>query len=96
MTAPDGIEDIGLLRRGRYDLVLCSTEMPYMTGIDVARAVKGFSAEGERNPPFILITGSRQQVCQEETEGNEIDVVMAKPLRLDHLLETIKTLSCAE
>ncbi|HCN19725.1 MAG: hypothetical protein A3C38_00775 [Planctomycetes bacterium RIFCSPHIGHO2_02_FULL_50_42] len=94
-TAPDGIEGIGLLRRGRYDLVLCSTEMPYMSGIDVARAVKEFSADGRRKPPIILMTSRKRQVLQEEIRDNGIDMVMPKPLKLDYLLETIKTLSGA-
>lgn len=94
-TAPDGIEGIGLLRRGCYDLVLCSTEMPYMSGAEVARAVKEFSAGEGRKPPVILMTGRKRQVRQEEIEDNGIDVVMSKPIKLDYLLETVKTLSSA-
>lgn len=94
-TAPDGIEGMGLLRRGRYDLVLCSTEMPYMTGIEVARAIKEFSSEREQETRIILITGGNRPIHQEEMEDNGIDVVMAKPLKLDQLLKTVRTLSCS-
>lgn len=93
-TAPDGIEGVGLLRRGRYDLVLCSAEMPYMSGFEVARAVKEFSLEKGRKTPIILITSRNRQLHKEEVEDNEIEAVMTKPLRLDQLLENIKSLAC--
>ncbi|MFQ5861734.1 MAG: response regulator [Candidatus Brocadiales bacterium] len=94
-TAPDGIEGMGLLRRGGYDLILCSAEMPYMTGIEVAGAVKEFSSRKGQKTPVVLITGRNRQIHQEEMEDNGIDVVMAKPLKLDQLLENIKALSCS-
>ncbi len=92
-TAPDGIEGMGLLRRGNYDLVLCSSEMPYMTGVEVARAIKEFSSEREQKTPVILVTSRNRRIGRDEIEDNGVDVVMAKPLKLDQLLETIKTLS---
>lgn len=92
-TAPDGIEGVGLLRRGSYDLVLCSSEMPYMSGVDVAKTIKELSLEWEQKPPIVLITSKNRQIHREEMEDSKIDVVMAKPLKLDQLLETIKSLS---
>ncbi|MFQ5956730.1 MAG: response regulator [Candidatus Brocadiales bacterium] len=94
-TAPDGIEGMGLLRKGCYDLVLCSSEMPYMTGVEVARAVKEFFSEKKQKTPIVLITGSSRQIRRAEKEDNGIDVVMTKPLKLEQLLETVKTLSCS-
>ncbi|HHT9119781.1 MAG TPA: response regulator [Candidatus Hypogeohydataceae bacterium YC41] len=91
-AAPDGIEGLSLFRKGSYDLVLCALEMPYLSGVDVARAISSFCLEKGRKVPFIMIASRSREITQEEMKKTGIDTVFFKPLRLDRLSESISGL----
>ncbi|MDI6760241.1 MAG: response regulator [Candidatus Brocadiaceae bacterium] len=94
-AAPDGIEGLSLFKQGSYDLVLCALEMPYLSGVEVARAIKTFCIGKGRKVPFIMVASRTHEVTQEEMRKTGIDTVFFKPLRLDHLSESIKGLISA-
>jgi CheY-like chemotaxis protein len=91
-AAPDGIEGLNLFKKGSYDLVLCAFEMPYLSGIEVARAIRSFCMERGRKVPFIMIASRSREIKKEEMRDTGIDTVFFKPLRLDHLSESISGL----
>ncbi len=91
-AAPDGIEGLSLFRKGSYDLVLCALEMPYLSGLEVARAIRACCLEKGRKVPFIMVASKVHEVTQEEMKDTGIDTVFFKPLRLDHLSESISGL----
>lgn len=91
-AAPDGIEGLSLFRKGSYDLVLCALEMPYLSGVEVARAIRTFCLEKGQKVPFIMVASRTHEVTQEEMRKTGIDTVFFKPLRLDRLSETISGL----
>ncbi|MFN3467823.1 MAG: response regulator [Candidatus Brocadiales bacterium] len=91
-AAPDGIEGLSLFRKGSYDLVLCALEMPYLSGVEVARAIKTFCQEKGQKVPFVMVASRAHEVTQEEMGKTGVDTVFFKPLRLDQLSETISGL----
>ncbi len=91
-AAPDGIEGLSLFKKGSYDLVLCALEMPYLSGMEVAKTIKTFSLERGRSVPIIMVASRAREVTQEEIKKTGVDTVFFKPLRLDRLSESIKEL----
>jgi two-component system OmpR family response regulator len=89
-TAPDGVEGLDIFRKGYYDLVLCALEMPGMSGLEVAKALRGSSAGRGGKIPIILLVGRNSQVLPADLESNGIDMVVCKPLKLDQLSGLIK------
>lgn len=89
-TAPDGVEGLGLFEKGYYDLVLCALEMSSMSGLEVAKALRGSSADRGGKTPIILLVGRNSQVLPADLESNGINMVVCKPLKLDELSGLIK------
>lgn len=98
-TAPDGIEGLSLFRKGSYDLVLCALEMPYISGMEVAKAIRAFCVERGRKVPVIMVASKTHESAlggQEAMKNTGIDTVFFKPLRLDRLSESISGLISAK
>jgi CheY-like chemotaxis protein len=91
-AAPDGIEGLSLFKKGSYDLVLCALEMPYLSGVEVARAIRSFCLEKGRRVPFVMVASNVHEITKEEMRKTGIDTVFFKPLRLDRLSESISGL----
>ena len=58
MTAPSGVEALGLLLQHEVDLVLLDVQMPGMDGFEVARLMKG--SQRTRLTPIIFLTANEQ------------------------------------
>jgi DNA-binding response OmpR family regulator len=98
-TAPDGIEGLSLFRKGSYDLVLCALEMPYISGMEVARAIRAVSLEKGHKVPIIMVASRTNESAlggQKTMEDTGIDTVFFKPLKLDRLSESISGLVSAK
>jgi len=76
-----GRDAIARFSADRFDLVLTDLAMPGMTGWEVARAVKD-AAPATR---VILVTGFGVEVSPEDLRANGVDLVLAKPLRLEDI-----------
>ncbi len=87
--ADGGATAIDHLAGRALDVVLTDLGMPGVTGWDVARAAKA------RNPglPVILMTGWGEQAVAQAEERALVDRVLAKPFRLEALLQVIKELT---
>jgi len=87
--ADGGATGIAKLAGGQVDVVLTDLGMPGVTGWDVARAVKA------RNPglPVVLLTGWGDQAAAQVDEQGLVDRVLAKPFRLEELVQVIKELT---
>ena len=51
--AIDGKEGLSLLKKEKFDLILCDIKMPKMDGIEVLQEAKKIKF----SPPFIMLTG---------------------------------------
>jgi DNA-binding response OmpR family regulator len=70
----------------RPDLILLDLSMPDMTGWDVAARLRDDVCA---RAPIVIISANARELEAAPREGQHHDDVMAKPLRLDLLLETI-------
>ena len=87
VVAADGRE--GLRRFGEYefDMVLTDLGMPEMDGWAVAHAIKSQRPE----VPVGLITGWGGELDETDLRARGIDVLVAKPVRLNEVLEAVNT-----
>jgi signal transduction histidine kinase/CheY-like chemotaxis protein len=80
-VARSGREAIERFEAERHDLVFTDLGMPGMSGWDVARAIKSM----EPGTPVVLLTGWGKTISPDEMEGSQIDMVLSKPVNMDHL-----------
>jgi two-component system, NtrC family, nitrogen regulation response regulator NtrX len=84
--ASDGMQGLDLLKKNKYDVVLCDIKMPKMDGIEVLDKIQ------ETNPdtPVVMISGHGTiETAVEAIKKGAFDYI-AKPLDLNRLLVTIR------
>ena len=80
-VARSGREAVEQFEAERHDLVFTDLGMPGMSGWDVARSIKGIAPL----TPVVLLTGWGKTITDDEMEGAQIDMVLSKPVNMDHL-----------
>ncbi|MGA2281508.1 MAG: response regulator [Verrucomicrobiota bacterium] len=81
-------EALGMFKAGRYDLVFTDFTMPGMNGHQLAAAIKA----GAPGQPVVMITAHAGTLLQ----SPDVDFVVSKPFRLEHLREAIAKVMPAE
>lgn len=85
-TAPNGIEGLELLKKGKYDIILCDIKMPKMDGIEVLENIFKIT----NDTPVIMISGhGNVDTAVESIKKGAFDFI-EKPLDLNRLLITIR------
>jgi CheY-like chemotaxis protein len=93
MGASGGVECLDMAAQWRPDLFLLDLAMPDMTGWDLAARLREDS--GAR-APIVIVSANARELEAAPREGQHHDDVMAKPVRLDLLLDTIGRLLALE
>jgi two-component system nitrogen regulation response regulator NtrX len=84
--AADGSEGIELVKKEKYDIILCDIKMPKMDGIEVLDKIMQLSAD----TPIVMISGHGNiETAVEAVKKGAFDFI-AKPLDLNRLLVTIR------
>lgn len=84
--AADGSEGIELVKKEKYDIILCDIKMPKMDGIEVLDKIMQLSAD----TPVVMISGHGNiETAVEAVKKGAFDFI-AKPLDLNRLLVTIR------
>ncbi len=99
-TAASGEAGIKVFKSEPVDLVICDLGMPCMTGWEVSKQIKEICKNrGSLKTPFILLTGWGDQIREtEKMSESGVNRILAKPVDLPQLLETIRSLvqQCGE
>jgi len=88
VEAADGEETVRLAESTRPDLILMDGSLPYLSGLDATRLIRG-SAHG-RHVPIIFISGHAGAVFVRLAHEAGCDEYLVKPVDLDkleHVLE---------
>ncbi len=89
VMAVDGEQGIRILNEELVDLVITDINMPYTKGLELVRHV---NTDMKKKIPVIIVTG----ITLEETREHAIELgasgFLTKPLDLDVLVDTVKSL----
>lgn len=88
-SAPDGPTSIELVSQCDLDLALLDISMPGMSGWDVAKRLR--ASRGDRTR-IVMLSANANDTLPDQDEARLYDVYMMKPLIIQQLLDTMKTL----
>ena len=89
-TAADGVTALAEAVERRPDLIVMDLELPRMSGLDVAKALR--QREDTRHIPLIVATGYSHAQTLAESQDVIVDAVIVKPCDPDKLVSEIKRL----
>lgn len=84
--AVDGLEGVNMIKKTKYDLVLCDIKMPKMDGLEVLSACQTLQPE----LPVIMISGHGDLETAVETMRMGAFDYISKPPDLNRLLNTVR------
>lgn len=87
--AENGKQGLEVLRSARFDLAIIDWNMPVMTGVAMLEEIRNDALL--RDIPVIMITAEAERDIVSEVAETEINGYLLKPLTLDVLDRTIKT-----
>ena len=88
----NGLEVIDALQRQPYDVILMDVEMPEMDGVAATKQIRK-TLPPEQQPTIIALTANVMEGDRERYLTAGMDEYLSKPLRLYHLVQTLKKLS---
>jgi CheY-like chemotaxis protein len=89
-TAADGVTALAEAVARRPDLIVMDLELPKMSGLDVAKALR--QREDTRDIPLIVATGYSHAQALAQSQDVRVDAVIVKPCDPDQLVSEIRRL----
>ena len=90
LLVDDGQAAVEAFARGGFDLVLMDIQMPRMNGVEASRAIRALEAEqGLPRTPILAVTANVMTHQLQEYMAVGMDDAVAKPLRVEALLQAI-------
>ena len=86
--ASNGLEAIDSVERQTYDVVLMDVQMPEMDGLEASRRITASLPAGQR-PRIVAMTANAMQGDREMCLAAGMDDYIAKPIRVDQLVEAL-------
>ncbi|HET6243004.1 MAG: sigma-54-dependent Fis family transcriptional regulator [Bacteroidetes bacterium] len=84
--AADGMQALALIKKQKYDVILCDIKMPKMDGLEVLEKIQEISSD----VPVVMISGHGTiETAVEAIKKGAFDFI-AKPLDLNRLMITIR------
>jgi CheY-like chemotaxis protein len=93
LTAVDGEEGVEIARRELPDLVITDFQMPYMTGLELCRALAEHAPTAQI--PVLMLTARGYALDDEDLEIGNIRDVLSKPFSPRAILEQVEQLLSA-
>ncbi len=87
--AGNGREALEAMTRDRFDAVLMDVQMPEMTGLEAAGAIRRAENGSGRRVPIIALTAHAMTGDRERCLESGMDGYLAKPIRAAELAETL-------
>lgn len=87
----DGREALAALKRESFDVLLMDEEMPHMSGIEAARAIRGAEAVSGKHLVIIGITGNSTDDDEKRLLDAGMDAFLPKPVRMETLFRAVES-----
>jgi CheY-like chemotaxis protein len=88
-VANDGEEAVAAVKNGEFDVVLMDVQMPKMSGLEAAVAIRTLERGTGRHMPIVAMTAHAMKGDQERCLKAGMDGYVSKPIQIGHLLEAI-------
>lgn len=89
-TAADGEEGYELAREHRPDLVITDYQMPYMTGLELCRALKRHPPTAD--VPVVMLTARGHALDDEDLSSVNLREVVSKPFSPRSILRLVESI----
>jgi CheY-like chemotaxis protein len=89
VLANDGEEAVAAAENGGFDLILMDVQMPKMSGLEAATAIRNRERGTARHVPIIAMTANAMKGDKERCLETGMDGYVSKPIQAGYLLETI-------
>ncbi|HSV58440.1 MAG TPA: response regulator [Variovorax sp.] len=87
-VAGNGIEAVKSVQRQTYDVVLMDVQMPELDGLEATRQICTL-LQADQRPRIVAMTANAMQGDQEMCIAAGMDDYLAKPIRVDRLVEAL-------
>jgi CheY-like chemotaxis protein len=94
-VANDGREAVAAVEGGAFDVVLMDVQMPNMSGLDAAAAIRALEGGTGRHVPIVAMTAHALKGDQERCLDAGMDGYVTKPIQTDRLMEAIVRVTAA-
>jgi CheY-like chemotaxis protein len=88
-VANDGREAVAAVQAAAFDVVLMDVQMPNMSGLEAAAAIRSGERGTGRHLPIIAITAHAMRGDEEHCLEAGMDGYISKPIQPDHMMEVI-------
>ncbi len=88
-VANDGQEALAALEDGKFDVVLMDVQMPNMSGLEAAAAIRALERGTGRHVPIVAMTAHAMKGDQERCLEAGMDGYISKPIQPDHMMDVI-------
>jgi signal transduction histidine kinase/ActR/RegA family two-component response regulator len=92
-VANNGREAMEALVRDRFDAVLMDIQMPEMSGLEAAAAIRSSERGTKHHIPIIALTAHAMKDDREQCLESGMDAYLSKPVRSQELLEMLESFS---
>jgi signal transduction histidine kinase/DNA-binding response OmpR family regulator/putative methionine-R-sulfoxide reductase with GAF domain len=86
--AANGLEAIAALERQSYDVVLMDVQMPELDGLEASQEIN--RRWPDKRPRIVAMTANAMQGDREMCQAAGMDDYVAKPIRVEHLVEALE------
>lgn len=90
VTASDGEEGLVAARESRPVLIITDLQMPYMSGAELAEAVR--QTESIADTPIVLLTARGYVLSDDQRDRCRIERVLSKPFSVSQILKMVEEL----
>jgi len=88
-VANDGKEAVAAVKDGGFDVVLMDVQMPNMSGLEAAAAIRTMERATGSHIPIVAMTAHAMKGDQERCLEAGMDGYISKPIQPDHMMEVI-------
>ena len=94
-VANDGSEAVAAVERGEFDVVLMDVQMPNMSGLEAAAAIRVLERGTGKHVPIVAMTAHAMKGDEESSLNAGMDAYVAKPIHAGRLMEVIAEVTLA-
>jgi CheY-like chemotaxis protein len=88
-VANDGLEAVAAVGNGEFDVVLMDVQMPNMSGLEAAAAIRALERGTGKHVPIVAMTAHAMKGDEESCLKAGMDAYVSKPIQPGHLMEVI-------